>query len=163
MAQWSCHGAELEPAEGARTLADEEDLAIGALIKALRAERGWSAQKLADECERVGMKGLNRSAISKLETGARNLKADEAVQLAQVFGVTTDFLLKGVSFRQKGTVRPEKALEGDQTGHARETRYAGLRALGEVHRAEVDQIMSWLDTGRGTQALLVLGPPGIGK
>jgi transcriptional regulator with XRE-family HTH domain len=108
------------------------------------------------------MEGLQRSAISKLETGARELKADEAVQLAQIFGVTTDFLLKGMASDEGGRRRKQAPI-GEQAAHAGEETQKGLTALGEVRRAEVDQIMSSLDSEHGPQAVLVLGPPGIGK
>jgi transcriptional regulator with XRE-family HTH domain len=108
------------------------------------------------------MGGLRRSAISKLETGARELKADEAVQLAQIFGVTTDFLLKGAASEEGGR-RRKQAPAGEQAAHAGEEAEKGLSALGEVRRAEVDQIMSSLDSEHGPQAVLVLGPPGMGK
>ena len=135
---------------------------MGARIKTLRAQRRWSAQRLADEWKRAGMEGLQRSAISKLETGARELKADEAVQLAQIFGVTTDFLLKGAAGEEGGRGR-KQAPAGEHAVHAGEEAQKGLTALGEVRRAEVDQIMSSLDSEHGPQAVLVLGPPGMGK
>jgi len=143
-------------------LADAEDLAVGARIKELRTQLRWSARMLANEWERAGSEGLQRSAISKLETGARKLKADEAVELAQIFGVTTDFLLKG-ALSGEGVPRRKQVPAGEQAAHAGDGAQDGLPALGEIHRTEVDQIMSSLDSGHGPQAVLVLGPPGIGK
>jgi transcriptional regulator with XRE-family HTH domain len=143
-------------------LADAEDLAVGARIKALRVQQRWSALRLAEECERAGMTSLSRSVISKLETGRRKLKADEAVRLAGIFGVTTDFLLKGVP-SEEGSSRREPMPTARQAPYAGEAAQEELPVLGEVPRAEVDQIMSWLESGRGPQALLVLGPPGVGK
>ena len=143
-------------------MVDAESSAVGARIKALRAERRWSAQRLADEWERAGTDGLRRSVISKLETGHRPLKADEAVQLAQIFGVTTDFLLKGVPGGEDVPRRKQVPVSGE-TPHAERGEQDELSAPDEIHRAEVDQIMSSLDSGHGPQAVLVLGPPGIGK
>lgn len=110
------------------------------------------------------MKALSRTAISKLETGQRkHLKAEEARVLAEIFGVTTDFLLSG---------RPPEAGTHEQRlphvgagrgGPDGEPSASESPRLDEVRRAELDQILSWLDHGRGPQALLVVGPPGIGK
>src|SRR5919197_73201 len=40
-------------------------------VRKLRAELGWSAQRLADECARAGFGSLTRGMIAKIESGAR--------------------------------------------------------------------------------------------
>src|SRR5690349_6226011 len=85
MAQWSRHGAELDPVGGLGALAETGDREVGARIKALRAEREWSARELAERCTLAGAGALSRTAISKLETGNRHLKAEEARVLAEIF------------------------------------------------------------------------------
>ena len=82
--------------------------------------------------------------------------------LAQIFGVTTDFLLKGVPGGEDVPRRKQVPVSGE-TPHAERREQDELSAPDEIHRAEVDQIMSSLDSGHGPQAVLVLGPPGIGK
>lgn len=143
-------------------MTDAEDLAVGARIKALRAKRRWSARQLAEEWERVGSDTPDRSAVSKLENGTRKLKADEAVRLAQIFGVTTDYLLTGVSGDEE-TARQGQARTSSLPASPEGAGHAGLPALGEVRRPEVDHIMSSLESGRGAQGILVIGPPGMGK
>jgi transcriptional regulator with XRE-family HTH domain len=160
MAQWNNAGAEVDPSGGPRTLANVEDLAVGARIRALRGERGWSAHELAEEWKRASADALDRSQISKLETGRRKLSAEEAVWLARIFGVTTDYLL-GTSGKQGVQARERVLAEASaEAGAASRDKQPDL---GDVRRPEVDQIMSWLGSGRAPHALLVLGPPGIGK
>lgn len=56
-------------------------------LKALRKERGWSQAKLA---EKVGVHAVH---ISKLERGHYQPSIDLLKKMAQVFEVTTDYLL----------------------------------------------------------------------
>ncbi len=62
-------------------------------LKELRATKGLSQTALADA---IGKK--DRSVYSKIESGHRNLLAEEAIELAQYFGVSVDYLL-GVTDR----------------------------------------------------------------
>ena len=111
------------------------------------------------------MEVLTRQAISKLETGLRKyLKADEARVLAQIFGVTTDFLLTGES--------AEPSASEQDLLHFRAKRRASHpgqepgdvgSGLTEVRRAELDVLLTWLVHGHGPHVMLVQGPPGIGK
>jgi transcriptional regulator with XRE-family HTH domain len=66
-------------------------------IRTLRAQRRWSAQRLADECERLGMPTLSRSAIAKVESGHRRVTADELDVLARVLETTPDTLMTAFS------------------------------------------------------------------
>ncbi|WP_155368178.1 WD40 domain-containing protein [Catellatospora vulcania] len=67
---------------------------VGSRIRQLRHERGWSAQKLADECARLGMSSLTRGTIAKIESGSRaKVPLDEVVILARALGITPDELL----------------------------------------------------------------------
>lgn len=150
----------------------------GTRVRALRSQRGWSAQRLADLCAEAGAEGLTRQAISKLENGPRKyLRAGEARTLARVFGVTIDFLLTGnepdaragapvsLGTRHAGTGR-------HRISHPPDARPGGIRLSGEpdgaargpagVRRAEVDAMLAWLARGRA-HAMLVQGPAGIGK
>lgn len=63
-------------------------------IRALRVGLGWSAQRLADECARMGFPALTRGTIAKIESGARkSVTAEEIAVLAHVLGVTPTDLL----------------------------------------------------------------------
>lgn len=62
--------------------------AVARRVKELRKRRGWSAERLADECARVGMPGFNRTVIANLESGRRKfVTVDEALGLAFVLDV----------------------------------------------------------------------------
>ena len=64
---------------------------LGNRIRQLRAERGWSQRELA---RRVGVS--SKSVISYYELGERFPSYEVLIKLANVFGVTTDYLLQGV-------------------------------------------------------------------
>lgn len=59
-------------------------------LKALRAERGWSQEDLADAT------GLHTTAISKMERGARAPRFPTIVTLAEAFEVPAGRLLDGI-------------------------------------------------------------------
>ena len=64
---------------------------FGIRIALLRAANGWSQAELA---RRIG---VSASAVGMYEQGRREPSLDLVVRLAQEFGVTTDYLLMGVS------------------------------------------------------------------
>lgn len=57
-------------------------------IITLRKKNGWSQEELA---ERVG---VSRQAISKWESAQSVPDLDKILRMSEIFGVTTDFLLK---------------------------------------------------------------------
>lgn len=62
-------------------------------VRALRAERDWSAQQLADELNKIGV-DWNRGVVSKLETGRReSVSVGELLALAYVLDVSPLTLL----------------------------------------------------------------------
>lgn len=56
-------------------------------VTRLREERGWSIQDLATRL------GIDRTYLSKSESGNRAFKVSEIDKLAKIFGVSTDYLL----------------------------------------------------------------------
>lgn len=56
-------------------------------VKRLREERGWSIQDLASRLN------MDRTYLSKSESGNRAFKISEVDKLAKIFGVSTDYLL----------------------------------------------------------------------
>lgn len=62
---------------------------IGSRLRALRDEFGLTQAFVA---QRVGMR---RSALSEVESGTRKVTPDELVELARLYGTTTDFLTSG--------------------------------------------------------------------
>ena len=62
---------------------------LGIRIRALRSERQWSQKTLAEKLR------INKSVISYYELGERFPTYDVLLDLAEVFHVSTDYLLKG--------------------------------------------------------------------
>lgn len=60
---------------------------IGARVRSLRENRGWSQEDLARESE------LQRSHISLIENNERTPGADSLIKLATALETSTDFLL----------------------------------------------------------------------
>ena len=61
---------------------------MGDKLAELRRKQGWSQEELA---ERIG---VSRQAVSKWESGQTLPDMDKVLLLSEVFGVTTDYLLK---------------------------------------------------------------------
>ena len=61
---------------------------MGDKLTELRRKQGWSQEELA---ERIG---VSRQAVSKWESGQTLPDMDKVLLLSEVFGVTTDYLLK---------------------------------------------------------------------
>ncbi|MDE5892106.1 MAG: helix-turn-helix transcriptional regulator, partial [Acetatifactor sp.] len=57
-------------------------------IAYLRKQRDWSQEELADQLE------ISRQSVSKWESGASIPELDKIIGMSQIFGVSTDFLLK---------------------------------------------------------------------
>lgn len=74
---------------------------LGPRIAALRRNAGWSQAELAAKL------GVSPSAIGMYEQGRREPAVDTLVALAELFGVSTDYLLTG-----KTQSAPEAALVG---------------------------------------------------
>ena len=56
-------------------------------IRALREDKDWSQQKLAD------MLNINRRTYSAYETGVNAIPLDILAALARIYGTSTDYLL----------------------------------------------------------------------
>lgn len=70
-------------------------------ILALRTAQGWSQEELAEKLE------VSRQSVSKWESAASIPDINKILQLSQLFGVTTDYLLKdnleGIEYTQEET------------------------------------------------------------
>jgi transcriptional regulator with XRE-family HTH domain len=153
MAQPGRRSAVLESAGETWAVADVDGRKVGERIKALRAQRRWSAQALANECSRLGAYTLTRSTISKVEADLRRLQADEAVTLARALGVSVEELLG------TGAGAP-RASRGPDSSIIEQNALAGQVA---DRAEELDALLSGLNSMRGPHTWLVLGPPGMGK
>ena len=77
---------------------------LGPRIAALRRTAGLTQSQLADRL------GISPSAVGMYEQGRRQPAADVLVKLAEIFEVTTDFLLTGRAQTQQETRTVEDAL-----------------------------------------------------
>ena len=75
-------------------------------ILAMRKKNGWSQEELTDKMN------VSRQSISKWESAASIPDINKILELARVFGVSTDYLLKD-ELEQAG---PEDAVEEDHGG-----------------------------------------------
>lgn len=63
-------------------------MTLGEKIMRLRQSRGLSQEELGEKM------GVSRQAVSKWETGQAVPDVDKIIQMSEIFGVTTDYLLK---------------------------------------------------------------------
>lgn len=68
---------------------------IGVRISKLREARGLSQKQLADELGKIGLK-VRRETVTQWESGARDLKTEYTIKLADFFGVSCDEILRGI-------------------------------------------------------------------
>ena len=61
-------------------------------IVMLRKKYGWSQEELAERLD------ISRQSVSKWESGASIPDLERIVSMSQLFGVTTDYLLKACHF-----------------------------------------------------------------
>lgn len=67
------------------------NIEIGTRLKFLREKIGKTQKDIA------GVLGVTPAAYGKIEAGDRGLSSEYCIQLADYFGVTCDFLLRGIS------------------------------------------------------------------
>lgn len=65
-------------------------LSIGDRVKGLRKKKGWTQEVLAENLH------MGRTSLKNKELGTRDFTPDELLELSQVFGVTLDWLIRGV-------------------------------------------------------------------
>ena len=61
-------------------------------VRAVRSRKDWSQQRLADEMELLGVP-MDRSAVAKVETGARGVSIDEVFAFALALAASPTALL----------------------------------------------------------------------
>ena len=72
-------------------------------IKELREEKGWTQEQLGK------MLGVQKSAVSKYETGKIPLTADTIQKLAEIFNVTGDYIMGISKIRTKRSISDAEA------------------------------------------------------
>ena len=71
-------------------------------IRELRRKEGLSQEELAERVE------VSRQAVSKWELGSAVPTVDKLVELADFFGVSLDWLMRGENFSQNTGSKPEE-------------------------------------------------------
>lgn len=80
-------------------------MSIAERILTLRKSKGMSQEQLAEAV------GVSRQAVSKWESEQASPDPEKIITLSEVFGVTTDYLLKGVEPEKEEAKTEEKAEE----------------------------------------------------
>ena len=80
-------------------------------IIALRKKNGWSQEELANQLE------VSRQAVSKWESASSIPDLDKILKLSQVFGVSTDYLLKEDAEWEGPAMGPSPTDMEGETGH----------------------------------------------
>lgn len=114
-------------------MADPQDRALGAVIRARRTARGLQQQEMA---ERLGIAAV---VYGRMELGNRPVRATELRDIAKVLGISTDDLLRGVN-----PVTAEEMVE--RAASRRDTAYTGLR---EYVSAVVDAVEAVRESDHG--------------
>ena len=73
-------------------------------IKQLRKDKGWTQGQLAEQL------GVTDKAVSKWEVGEANPDISLLVKMAQLFGVTVDYLLTGVAPEKEVIIKSPKEM-----------------------------------------------------
>src|SRR5947207_1415263 len=64
-------------------------VSVGTRIRAQRLRLGWTQEKLATEAK------ISTGFLSDLETGKRNVSAENLLEISHALGVSLDYLMKG--------------------------------------------------------------------
>ena len=102
---------------------------FGSLMKAAREGRGWSQRKLAEMLNEQGLR-LDPSAVTRIETGQREVKLREAVIIAETVG------LELANLRSAANI--DRALEVSQA-------VAEFADLAQIARIQIARIDSAID------------------
>ena len=112
------------PARRSRPQPSAFNKAIGARLRDLREERGWTQRELDSRL------GILQSKLSKYESGTHQPSLRTLVRMANLFGVSTDYLLTG-SGTPAPPLRDDRLLD----------RFRRLGAAGEEMRTIVLSIL----------------------
>lgn len=97
-----------------------EKSSIGNRVQLLRKEAGLNQKQLAE------IIGVNQNTLSRYETNDRQIQPADVVRLADYFGVSCDYLLRGYA--------PDNVKHGQETGLSDKT----LDLLKQRHRERPD-------------------------
>ena len=80
-------------------------MSIAERILTLRKSKGMSQEQLAEAV------GVSRQAVSKWESEQASPDPEKIIAMSEIFGVTTDYLLKGIEPEKEEAKTEEKAEE----------------------------------------------------
>lgn len=125
------HGAKMAPSPFARRIA------------ALRAERGWSQNQLADRA------GIRQADLSRILSGDRGVKAHHVVRLATALATAPDALLRrtGVDVAIGGEVARSLITRSEALQAEIEHDIERLRSAAAVVQAEIARALASADEG----------------
>ncbi len=84
-------------------------MSIADRILTLRKSKGMSQEQLAEAI------GVSRQAVSKWESEQASPDPEKIIALSEIFGVTTDYLLKGIEPEKEAEKAEEKAEDTHMT------------------------------------------------
>lgn len=120
---------------------------LGKRLQELRREKGLSQEALAERL------GVTRQAVSKWETGESLPDVYRLAQLSELFGVTTDYLIKGVP---PETAPPANPGPEDAAPSAPEPApYTAAEPRPRVPR-RAQMAVGWSLSGLGALGLLII-------
>lgn len=74
---------------------------INKRIREIRKKRGITAKFVAEKC------GLSAAMLSEIERGKCNVSIQQAISLADFFGVSIDYLVRGNDYDGESKKHPE--------------------------------------------------------
>lgn len=90
---------------------------LGAKVRELRRERGWSQEDLARRLDAFGYQ-MHQTTVAKLEAGERPIRVNELAALAVILEVTAAELIADLSLVPPDVARLEKTLRNLEKTYA---------------------------------------------
>ena len=106
----------------------------------LRKQKGWSQEELAERLD------VSRQSVSKWEGNLSTPELDKVIAMSELFGVTTDYLLKDEMGDEDYEEKEETETEEPERIHFDPIRKVG-HAEAEVYLDEVGKMSWWIATG----------------
>ncbi|MBQ8311152.1 MAG: helix-turn-helix transcriptional regulator [Clostridia bacterium] len=108
----------------------------------LRKKKGWSQEELAEQLD------VSRQSVSKWEGNLSNPDLDKIIAMSELFGVSTDYLLKDEFGDEQDEGFTETDAEGPETEHIRfDPVRTVAREEAERYLGEVEKMSWWIATG----------------
>lgn len=102
-------------------------------IQQLRKRNNLSQEQLSDKL------GISRQSISKWESGQSIPEIDKIIQLSDVFGVTTDYLLKNIDCKLENTIE-----NNNKNKNSKNNRYRVTFAVSSILFSAISIFVIWI-------------------